>query len=307
MDTPLRLLVAESESADARAARRATVGRSSGESYIATIQSIAPGAVCDIVRPHETGLEANPPHALGNYDAVFLSGSPLHVYDETAETRRQLAFMRAVFRSGTPSFGSCAGLQVAVAAAGGTVAKADRHEIAFARRITATAAGREHPLLVGRPPSWDALSIHSDLVETLPPGATLLAGNAVCPVQAAEIRLDGGTFWGVQYHPELTLAEIAAAMRRQSEDLLQQGVARNEDEVEQQAALLDALNEAPNRRDLKWRLGVNEEITEPARRQRELRNFLERLVLPVRESRGQTMRSRADFGKQLLHGPIAPA
>ncbi|NPD69066.1 type 1 glutamine amidotransferase [Lichenicola cladoniae] len=286
MDTPLRLLVAESESAEARAARRATVGRTSGESYIATLRSIAPGAVCDIVRPHEIGAEATPPHALGDYDAVFLSGSPMHVYEDTSETRRQLAFMRAVFASGTPSFGSCAGLQVAVAAAGGTVGKAARHEIGFARRITATATGQGHPLLSGRPASWDALSIHSDRVETLPPGASLLAGNAICPVQAVEIRLDRGIFWGVQYHPELTLAEIAAAMRRQSDDLLQQGVARDEDEVEHQAALLDALDEAPVRRDLKWRLGVNDEITETARRQRELRNFLERLVLPVRASRG---------------------
>ncbi|MGI4795347.1 MAG: type 1 glutamine amidotransferase [Janthinobacterium lividum] len=290
MDTPLRLLVAESETAEARASRRVSVGRSSGESYVATLHNLAPGAVCDIVRPHEVGPDATPPHALEDYDAVFLSGSPLHVYDDTPETRRQLAFMRAVFASGTPSFGSCAGLQVAVVAAGGTVAKADRHEIAFARRITATAAGREHPLLAGRPPSWDALAIHSDLVESLPSGATLLAGNAICPVQAVEICLAGGTFWGVQYHPELTLAEIAGAMRRQSEDLLQQGVARGEDEVEHQAALLDALDEAPKRRDLKWRLGVNEEITELVRRQRELQNFLERLVLPVRTSRGRAVR-----------------
>ena len=63
------------------------------------------------------------------------------------------------------------------------------------------------------------------MVKSLSPGATLLAGNANCLVQAAEISSDGGTFWEVQYHPELTLAEIAAALRRQYEDLLQQGVA----------------------------------------------------------------------------------
>ena len=43
---------------------------------------------------------------------VFLSGSPLHVYDHSPEVERQLAFMRQVFASGTPSFGSCAGLQI---------------------------------------------------------------------------------------------------------------------------------------------------------------------------------------------------
>ena len=46
-------------------------------------QNLAPGAVCDIVRPHEVGPEASPPQALGDYDAVLLSGFPLHVYDDT--------------------------------------------------------------------------------------------------------------------------------------------------------------------------------------------------------------------------------
>ncbi len=48
---------------------------------------------------------------------LFLSGSPLHVYIDSPEVERQIAFMRYVFASGTPSFGSCAGLQVAIAAA----------------------------------------------------------------------------------------------------------------------------------------------------------------------------------------------
>ena len=48
-------------------------------------------------------------------------------------------------------------------------------------------------------------------MESLPPGATLLATNAVTAVQAAEIRSGRGTFWGVQYHPEISLAEVAAA------------------------------------------------------------------------------------------------
>ncbi len=287
MDAALRFLVAESETVREREARRATTGLSSGESYVATLRDMAPDVVCEIVRPHETGPEAEPSLPLAAYDAVFLSGSPLHVYDETPETRRQVAFMRAVFACGAPSFGSCAGSQVATAAAGGTVRASERHEVAFARRITPTEAGRKHPLLAGRPPSWDALTVHSDSVSTLPAGATLLAGNAVCPIQAAEIRFDGGVFWGVQYHPELNLAEIAAAIRRQSDDVLDQGFARSPDDVERQAALFEELSAAPERLDLVWRLGINEEITETDRRRRELRNFIERLVRPERSRRGR--------------------
>ncbi|MEJ8631662.1 hypothetical protein P0F65_21610 [Sphingomonas sp. I4] len=79
---------------------------------------------------------------LGSFDAVFLTGSPMHVYEDTAPVRRQIAFMRCVFAAGVPSFGSCAGLQIAVTAAGGRVRKMpQRMEAAIARRISATPEG----------------------------------------------------------------------------------------------------------------------------------------------------------------------
>jgi GMP synthase (glutamine-hydrolysing) len=54
-----------------------------------------------------------------------------------------------------------------------------------------------------------------------------------------------------------------------------------------QAALVEALHEAPERRDLAWRLGLDEQVTEPLKRMTELRNFLDRLVLPTRAARGR--------------------
>jgi len=283
-----RFLIAESESAGARERRRQSVGRSSGETYRATLHGLHPGAETELVRPAEEGSPTFSAEALGNYDAVFLSGSPLHVYDDAPEVRRQLAFMRAVFASGTPSFGSCAGLQVAVAAAGGTVRKKQgAHEAGFARRITATDAGRSHPLLDGRDTAWDAPAIHSDEVESLPDGAVLLASNPASSVQAAEIRMGPGVFWGVQYHPELPLQEIAGALRRQAGGLVEQGLAREPDDVEAVAGLIEALGEAPDRQDLAWRLGVNAQVTDPALRTLELRNFIRHLVLPTRAERGR--------------------
>ena len=287
--TSPRFLVAESETPEQREQRRASVGRSSGETYMDRLRALVPGAVCDLVRPAEEGGQAPDRSQLAGYDAVFLTGSPLHVYEDTPEVRRQLAFMRAVFASGTPSFGSCAGLQVAVAAAGGTV-RANRrgHEAAFARRIVATEAGRGHPLLAGRPPVWDAPAIHSDEVERLPPEAVLLARNGVTTVQAAEIRHAGGVFWGVQYHPELSLGEIAAALRRQAEDLVEGALARDADAVEEHARRIEALDREPARRDLAWQLGLDEQVTDPGLRQTELRNFIERLVMPGMAARGRT-------------------
>ena len=283
-----RFLIAESESPDARERRRQSVGRSSGETYCATLQDLHPGAETELVRPAEEGGRTFSAEALRDYDAVFLSGSPLHVYQDAPEVRRQLDFMRAVFASGTPAFGSCAGLQVAVAAAGGAVRKKQgAHEAGFARRITATEAGRNHPLLEGRDTAWDAPAIHSDEVERLPEGATLLATNPASPIQAAEVRLGPGVFWGVQYHPELPLQEVAGALRRQANGLVEQGLARGRDDVEEVAGLIEALGDAPDRQDLAWRLGVNAGVTDPALRTLELRNFIRHLVLPTREARGR--------------------
>jgi len=269
-------LVAESETADQRDARRRHAGKSSGETYAATLEQLRPDARITIVAPADDDAGQFDAAALRAFDAVFVTGSPLHVYDDSPPVRRQLAFMRAVFASGTPSFGSCAGLQLAVAAAGGSVRKMpERIEAGVARRITATADGLTHPLLAGRAPSWDAPAIHGDEVEQLPDDATLLASNAVTRIQAAEIRHDGGIFWGVQYHPELAPREIAIALRRQADDLIEAGLAETPDDVERRAAELDALHDSPDRRSLLWALGVDREFAHEASRRLELTNFLD--------------------------------
>jgi len=281
----LHVLIAESETPDEREARRERAGKSSGETYAATLEQMNPGIEVTRVAPADDDARIVPPDEIARYDAVFLTGSPLHVYADTPEVRRQLAFMRAVFASGTPSFGSCAGLQLAVAAAGGRVRKMpEQMEAGIARRITPSAAGRHHPLLAGRPAAWDAPAIHGDEVEALPDGATLLAGNAVTNVQAAEIRHDRGIFWGVQYHPELAPCEIASALRRQASSLVEAGLARDDDAVERRAALLDALEAEPDSRTIAWELGVDREFADAQRRRTEIANFIRHLVVPRRQA-----------------------
>ena len=268
-------LIADSELPHERAGRRKAAGKSAGESYAATLAQLAPDARIAIAMPADDYAQAYAPEDLAGYDAVFVTGSPLHVYEDTPAVRRQIAFMGAVYASGTPSFGSCAGLQIAVVTAGGTVRKiTNPGEAGIARRITPTAAGRDHPLLAGRPPSWDAPAVHGDEVDMLPPGATLLAGNAATRVQALEIRHDGGVFWGVQYHPELAPGEIAIALRRQAADLIEKGFAKDEAAVEAFAERLNAVHEAPEDRAALWALGVDASFADQAQRRTELHNFI---------------------------------
>jgi GMP synthase (glutamine-hydrolysing) len=283
MSGAFRILVAESETEGDRETRRNSVGRSSGETYRDTIAALVPGASCEIVRPADTGPDSRA-DALDAFDAVFLTGSPLHAYVDTPEVRRQIEFMRAVFRSGTPSFGSCAGLQVAAVAAGGTARANPRGcEPGLARDLSPNAAGAGHPLLAGRPERFEAGAIHTDEVAVLPDGALLLASNPHTTVQAAEIVHEGGTFWGVQYHPELPLAEIGAALRRQADQIVAQGVLPDAAAVEARAAALEALE----RGEAVPGLPATLELTDPWRRQRELRNFIEFLAGPVRSARAR--------------------
>lgn len=270
-----RFLIAASESEEERETRQASVGKSAGESYAATLRQLVPGCTADIRYPVEPEAAEMPDGELAGYDAVFLSGSPIHIYRETPGTRRVLGFMDRVFASGVPSFGSCAGLQVAVVAAGGTVRKmTPQREAGVARRIAATAQGRDHPFLAGRAAVWDALTIHGDEVADLPPGATLLATSGTVRVQAVEIRHGAGTFWGVQYHPELAPGEIAAALRRGAEGLVGDGLAGSIDQVEHQAAALDMLQRDPNSLPARWELGIDDDVAIEAQRRSELLNFI---------------------------------
>jgi GMP synthase (glutamine-hydrolysing) len=258
------------------------------ESYAETVQGIEPDAVCDIAFPADEG--ANLPDAAGleSYDGIVLTGSHLNIYDRTPEILRQIDLMRAVFASRTPSFGSCWGLQVAAVAAQGDVQKNPLgREVGFARRLTPTEDGRTHPLLAGRPAVYDAPAIHLDIVTALPEECTILAGNGVSQVQAAEIRRDGGVFWGVQYHPEFSLRELAVIIGRRSEILVREGFCRTDEDVASYAADLIALHEEPARFDLAWRHGVDAEVLDATRRTREIRNFVEHRVKGQKSGRGR--------------------
>ncbi len=281
----LSFLVVEGNTAEAREEYRAGFGQTSGESYAETLRWLAPGAECEIVLGADAG--AAPALALDAYDAVVFTGSALNLYDGLPESLRQVEFARAVFRARTPAFGSCWGLQVATAAAGGTVFKNPRgREIGLARSVALSEAGRSHPLLAGRPPAFEALCSHLDIVAP-PPGAVVLAANAMAPVQAAEIVHDGGRFWGVQYHPEFSFAEIAAIIERRAGALAREGFAPDAEAARDHARELRALDEPSPPPGLAWRLGVGAAALTREARTLELANFINAWVRPAKSARGR--------------------
>jgi GMP synthase (glutamine-hydrolysing) len=284
----LRFLVVEGNAREAREAHRLSYGQMPCESYAAVIQHIAPDALCDLAFPADEGANLPDPAGLQSYDGVVLTGSALNLYDGTPDITRQIDLMRAVYRSGTPSFGSCWGIQIGSAAAGGDVRRNPKgREIGFARRLTRTDAGRTHPMLEGRPAAFDAPAIHLDEVAVPPAGTVVLAENAVSAIQAAEIRCDGGTFWGVQYHPEFSLDELATILERRTAILVDEGFCDSTDDARGYVADLRALHAEPGRSGLAWRHGLDQEVLDPVRRTREIRNFIEHRVKPDKSRRGR--------------------
>ncbi|MGO4704955.1 type 1 glutamine amidotransferase [Microvirga sp. 2MCAF38] len=284
----LRFLVIEGNTLGARQAHKAAYGLMPSESYADVLQQVETDIVCDLAFPADEGTNLPDASGLESYDGIVLTGSHLNIYDATPNILRQIDLMRSVYASRTPSFGSCWGLQVAAVAAGGDVRKNPLgREIGFARRLTPTEAGRTHPLLSGRPASYDAPAIHLDIVTTTPGEAIVLSTNAVSQVQAAEITMSGGTFWGVQYHPEFSLGELAVILARRTEMLVGEGFCRNAEEAVSYIGDLQTLHAQPTRFDLSWRHGLDEEVLLPERRTREIRNFIEHRVKPEKSARGR--------------------
>lgn len=266
----LSLLVVASETPDQMDQRRARSGAASHETFADTLRALdADVAIADANCVTGTDLSASD---LAGFDGILYAGSPIQMHEGGPEARAAAAFAAAVFASGTPSFGSCAGLQIATAAAGGTTrARPEGLEAGFARGIVALA---DHPMLAGRPCAWDAPAMHSSEVDRPAPGTTVLARAPDTPVEAAEIRSGPGVHWGVQYHPELALWEIADALEASAQTLVSQGMARDEAAARGFADTVRTLDRDPSRRDLAWQIGVGAEVTDRRRRGREIVNFL---------------------------------
>ena len=275
----MRILIADGTPAAMQAVREAFGIPSNALLFEAALSSQQPGIQCASINVAD-GEDLPAGVSLGDFDGLMFSGSPLHVYDRVPEVTRQIDFARAAFRAGVPTWGSCWGVQLATVALGGTVRRNPRgRELGVARAITASSAGRSHPLLATRPAVFDALCSHIDELEHLPPRAEVLARNELCPIQALTVELPSGAiFFGTQYHPEFTLAVAAGLIELRAADLVAEGFGRDGAELVAMASDFRALHAEPERRDLAWRYGIGPEILDPVRRTAEIGNWLKEVV-----------------------------
>jgi GMP synthase (glutamine-hydrolysing) len=235
-----------------------------------------------------TDAGQRPSRPLEEYDGILFTGSNSNIYRMTDGTKRQIAFAQSAFGSGTPMFGVCWGLQLATVAAGGDVQPSQatdcRCEAPIAFGVSLTDQGKDHPMHHGRPQVFDTFGFHSDQVVRLPENAKVTARNRHF-IQAIEITRSRSTFWGVQFHPELSGPDTAGFMRGSMKELVDGGLYTAADGIEKVAQALDRFSpdrplDATDRRLLG---GVDHASFEF--RPLEIINWLDRLVIPTREER----------------------
>lgn len=142
------------------------------------------------------------------HDAVLVLGGG---YMPDADDRaRWLAPTRALvaeaLEARVPVFGICLGGQLLAQVAGGTVRAEHGTPEMGSTALTLRPEAAGDPLFHGLPQRLTAVENHVDAITALPPGAHWLATSEHCPYQAFRF---GDRAWGVQFHPEITAADVA--------------------------------------------------------------------------------------------------
>jgi GMP synthase (glutamine-hydrolysing) len=285
---PLRLLVVEGNTAEGRERHLAVSGVTPSDAYADVLKTFVGDAVVDICYPADPGANLPDSAGVAGYDGVAITGSALNIWKAEPESMRQVELARAVYAARVPFFGSCWGLQVAAVAAGGSVRlNPNGRELGIGRKILLTEVGRVHAMHRGRPWAFDAPTVHMDEVAGLPGDIVVTATNALTQVQAAEIRYQGGTFWGVQYHPEYTLADVASTLARYNGRLIDEGFYASPEQLAAHVEGLESLHRNPDQPGLAWRLGIDRDILDPQQRLSEIANWIDSQVHPSRSARGR--------------------
>ena len=277
-----RFLVVDGYAREGREDLAAGGASTAGELYRRMLDKCTPGgAAIEIVYPADPDSALPRGAAIADYDGIAWTGSSLTVFSDDPKVKTQVEFARAVYEARVPSFGSCWAAQISAVAAGGRCAANPKgREMGIARKIALTPEGRAHPLYRGKKSVFDGWISHDDEVTHLPPTGVMLASNRWTHVQALAVTFKGGVFWGLQYHPEYDVHEMARLCFCRKQKLVNLGFFADLDAAQAFVDQLEALHQDPGRKDIAWLLGIDEDILDEDIRQAEVRNWIEQLVLP---------------------------
>jgi len=280
--TALRILIIDGYTKAAREQLQSGGASLAADLYVKMLQRCAPtGVECDVIFPADSGVSLPVGETIQDYDGVAWTGCSSCVFSGEPDVAEQIEFARECYRRGVPAFGSCWAAQIAVVAAGGEVAlNPNGREMGIARGITLTDEGRAHPLYEGKPAVFDAFTSHDDEVTVLPEGATRLSGNDFTRVQSVVVKHEGTEFWGLQYHPEYDLHEMARLMFCRIEKLVRLGFFADEAAGLAHIDQLEALHADPTREDIATAVGLKADVMDDSLRTIEVQNWINHHLLP---------------------------
>jgi len=165
------------------------------------------GCLLDVRRPY---ADEPLPETLDGYDGLLVLGGAMGAHDDDhhwwlAPTK---GTVRAAAEAALPTWGICLGHQLAAAALGGVSKRNPGGQQIGLLEVGWTPEAAADPLF-GLVDELPRRGVHwnDDVVDPLPPGATLLAATPAGEVQAARLS---STVWGVQLHPEVDHAIVAS-------------------------------------------------------------------------------------------------
>ena len=174
-------------------------------------ESVRSGVFGDVVGERGHRLEewslawgAPLPRPLDDYGAVLIFGGAMHADQDDRHPwlRDENMFLQGLFDLGVPMLGVCLGAQLLAKAAHAPVFPASEPEIGW-YEVELTDGAAEDPVLGWLPKRFEAFQWHY-YTHGVPAGAEELARNSVC-TQAFRL---GERVWGVQFHPEVTRAQV---------------------------------------------------------------------------------------------------
>ena len=250
------------------------------EQYGAVLKKLDRGVKIAITRPH-FAIDPAAPVVWQEIDGVAFTGAGVYWAADTAEAAPARQIMETAFKRGLPVFGSCYGMQLGVAVLGGRLyANPSGPEIAIARDIRLSDAGKTHAIYDGKPEIFDALCMHRDDVLDSGNSLSILSANAHCGVQAVASKVADILFWGVQYHPELYFSQIADYLERSDVEGFSQikqlaglslAAGQSAADIAADFRLLDKEGDVQG---LKERYAISQALTDRNIHERELSNWL---------------------------------
>ncbi|MGM7698704.1 glutamine amidotransferase-related protein [Microbacterium sp. A84] len=151
---------------------------------------------------------------LDRHDGFVIGGSPFNVTDAVKtplQQRVESDLERIAARSlagETAAFFTCFGIGIVTRMLGGALTLA-HPESTRATEIRTTDAAFADPVFGPSAPLLSVFTAHKESAAAVPPGATLLATNEACPVQAYRV---GERLYATQFHPEPSPQDFADRM-----------------------------------------------------------------------------------------------